>query len=86
MRDLASFREEASEGMTTPLVAHLAANLISFLVLTLLIEKLFLVAPAKRAIKAYIHQHLQVGLGRHLTFRYSTQRTPAIRTPVSSGA
>jgi hypothetical protein len=31
MRNLARLREEASEGMTTPPVAHLAANLVGFL-------------------------------------------------------
>ena len=70
MRNLARLREEASAGKTTPPVAHLAGELGWLFVPTLLIEKLFLIVPAKREIKASIHQHLQVGLGRHLTFRY----------------
>ena len=31
MRNLVHLREEASEGMATPLVAHLVANLVGFL-------------------------------------------------------
>ena len=36
----------------------------------LLDEKLFLIVPAKGQSIATIHQHLQVGRNRHLTFRH----------------
>ena len=39
-------------------------------------EKLFLIVPAKGESNATVHQHLQVGLDRHLTFcdRFNERR------------